>query len=203
MKTIPIKYIDTTKYKVRIHQEQDDFNGPDTWGNFTLVQFRDDDFDTYQDLDDSEYVTEAGKLTPATLAKLRAGKMFTINYSRYSNSDGGHYRLDGGVPSGVVDSRDINGFIVFEDAYIKGTSYEDRKLYAAQDLAEYTMWANGDVYWVEILTEDGREVDSCGGFIGTEAVKQYIEDTIPGAEYDAIGINDGYCTGSSEYEVSL
>ena len=200
MKTITVKYIDTTKYKVKVHQELDNSDDPTSWGNFTIVQFKDDDWTTYEDPYSSDYFTESGKLTPGTLARLRAGTMFTMSYSRYASADGGHYRLDGAI-TGTID--DIDGFIIFDPGYIKGISYEERKRYAEQDLETYTQFAQGDVYWVEIETEDGRAVDSCGGLYGTEGIKAYIEEVIPGAEYEAIGVDDGYSTGSSTYEITL
>lgn len=197
MKTIPVTYIDTTEYLVRVHQDIDS-ESPAEWGNFTIVQFRDNGYGNYGDLD--EYLTENGKLTPAVRAKLRAGKMFTIDYRSYSGTDGGYYSLDGGIPTGEVDSRDVNGFIIFEDEYIKGTNYEQRKLYAGRDLETYTQWANGDVYWVEIVTKSGLEVDSIGGLYGTEGVKDFVTETLPDAKMiEYIGV---YPDGST-YETSF
>lgn len=143
-----------------------DIDGPDTWGNYRIVQFRDNDYTTYEQFGYSEYVTENQHLTPAILAKLRAGKMFTIDYRSYSNADGGYYSLNGDMPKGEVDSQDVNGFIIFDDDYIKGTSYEERKKYAEQDLKEYTAWANGEVYGFTVTDHNGDVIDSCGGFIG-------------------------------------
>ena len=143
-----------------------DCESPADWGNFTIVQFRDNNYTTYKQLEYSEFVTENDCLTPATLAKLRAGKMFTIDYRSYSNADGGYYYLDGGIPKGQVDSQDVNGFIIFNDDYIKGTSYDERRKYAEQDLATYTAWANGEVYGFTITTPDGEFIDSVGGYIG-------------------------------------
>lgn len=150
--------------QVKLFYDWDQMGGPDQWGNFTIVQFRDNDFDTYGDIED--YLTETGKLRPEYQAKLKAGKMFTIDYSRYSSTDGGFYRLNGGIPSGAdLDSQDINGFIVFDDAYVKNVSYAERRKYAEQDLKTYTQWANGEVYGYMLDGPDGV-IDSCGGFIG-------------------------------------
>jgi hypothetical protein len=197
MQAIAVNYIDTTSYKVTIATD-DWCDGPDTWGNYSIVQFRDNDFDTYADLDD--YCTESGKLLPSVQAKLRGGKIFTINYSRYSNSDGGFYRLNGDIPTGKVDSRDVNGFIVFDDAYIKGISYNDRKQYAKGDLDEYTDWANGNVYSVTIESFKGREVDSYGGFIGDTAAQKFIAESLPDAISDNVTITGRYSDGT-EYDV--
>lgn len=176
---IPVKHIDTTKYIVNVAPDLDAYDGPDSWGNYTIVQFRDRDFTTYVNpYADNEYFTDSGKLTPAISAKLRAGKMFTFSYHRYSSTDGGFYRFDGAI-TGNVDT--IDGFIVFDDEYIKGASYEERRRYAESDLREYTEWANGEVYGVSIETNTGLEIDACSGFIGEDAVIAYINETIPDA----------------------
>lgn len=200
MKTIPVKYIDTTKYIVRV--EYDEWSdSPAEWGTFTIVQFRDSDFSTYEELDSSEYVTESGKLKPSVIAKLKAGKMFTISYQRYSSADGGQYRLDGSIPSGVVDSRDVNGFIIFDDSYVKGVSYDERKRYAQQDLNIYTQWANGEVYYATVETESGLEVDSCGGLIGDDDLTAFIQDTIGDAEHQTFMVYAG--TAEQLQELSI
>lgn len=192
---IPVKYIDSTKYKVKIYQEEW-VESPTEWGNFQIVQFRDNDFNSYGDI--ADYTTESGRLLPSVQAKLRAGKMFTFNYYRYSNADGGHYKFDGSIN---LEPGAIDGFIILADEYIKGISYAERHEYAIQDLKTYTQYAQGDVYAVAIETADGREVDSCGGLYGTEGIKNFIAETIPGARYEAIGIHPG--RPSSTYEVAL
>lgn len=149
------------------HDTYGDMEAPTDWGNFDIVQFRERGYTTYGDL--SDYTTENDKLAPAVQAKLRAGKMFTIDYYSYSSTDGGYYRLNGSVPTGEVDSSIVNGFIIFDDAYIKGTTYEDRKRYAQQDLETYTAWANGEVYGWSVENADGDVLESCSGYIGSSA----------------------------------
>jgi hypothetical protein len=200
MTTIAVTYIDTKKYKVIVSNDWiwDDFS--DFTDLFEVVQFRDNNKINYGILDD--YLTEGGKLLPAIQAKLRAGKMFTIDYRSYSSADGGIYRLDGVVPTGEVDTSDVNGFIIFHDDYAKGISYDERKQYAIGDLATYTQWANGEVYHVSIEDEAGNEIESCGGFVGDEALESYIADTIPHAIAENVEIIGKYDDGS-EYETYL
>lgn len=193
MSTITVKYIDTATYSVRVCVD-DDLDSPATWGNYTIVQFKDRDFNTYQSIDD--YCTESGKLLPSVQAKIRAGKIFTFDYNRYSSCDGGYYRY----PSNETDADRIDGFIIFEDEYIKGTSYEERKRYATGDLAEYTQWANGEVYGVIITDATGEDIDSCWGFIGDLAVKQRIAEMIPDAIADNVTITGEYQDGTT-YDV--
>lgn len=149
---------------VKLFYDWDGGSDPSDWGNFKIVQFRDRDFGTYQDIED--YQTESGKLLPSVQSKLRAGKLFILDYYRYSNTDGGYYRLNGGLPSGVVDSQEVNGWIEFDDAYVKDISYADRRKYAEGDLKTYTEWANGEVYGWQVFTPQGDHLESCWGYIG-------------------------------------
>lgn len=148
-------------YTLTIDYEQwaDD---PTNWGNFTIVQFRDRDYTNYGDID--EYLTDNGKLRPEWRAKLRSGKAFAFDYYSYSNTDGGFYRHPtSDIPTGEIDSRDLNGLIIFEDAYVKGATYEDRLAYAEGDLKLYTEWANGEVYRADIIEDaTGEYIDGMG-----------------------------------------
>lgn len=198
MGNIAIKYIDTRKYKVKVIQDDCFQDWEDHTDLATIVQFRDRDFTSYRDLD--EYLTEGGKLTPAIQAKLRAGKMFTISYSRYSSADGGFYRLDGGIPKGEVDSSDVNGFIeLFE---VDGMSYEARRNLAELTLKDYTEWAQGNVYGVVIEDQSGNEIDACWGFIGDDSVQDHINMELADAIPDNVEIVGVYPDGS-EYETYL
>ncbi len=194
MQSIQVTYIDTTKYKVTVYHEIYGTDGPDTWGNFKIVQFKDRDFSTYESIDN--YCTENGKLSPGIQAKIRSGKIFTFTYNRYSNCDGGYYRY----PSNETNPDEIDGFIIFDDTYIKGVSYSERKRYATGDLKEYTEWANGEVYGVDIKTASGLDVDCCGGFIGDDAVQYFIAEVLPNAINDNVTIIGQYDDGTS-YDV--
>jgi hypothetical protein len=51
------------------------------------------------------------------------------------------------------------------DAYVKSV------------IEEYSMWASGDTYWImleRLKGDDYEEVDSCGGFIGWDQVKDHL-----------------------------
>jgi hypothetical protein len=200
MKTIAIKYVDTKKYRVEIKPDWD-MEGPDTWGNYKIIILKDRDHHAHEAYPDGIF-TENENLTPAAKSKLRAGTMFTITYQSYSSADGGHYTLDGAI-DGTRD--DIDGFIVFEPEYIKGTSYEERKEYARQDLEQYTEWAQGNVYSYYIEDEAGEFIDSCSGFIGNESLQYGIAEALPDAvpeNVELIGIYPGTCGHSdSTYEL--
>lgn len=186
MQTIPVKYIDTTNYKIRIYQDEW-ADGPDTWGNFTIVDFT---RDGNANIDD--YTTETGKLLPSVQAKLKAGKMFFID--KYEHS-GVSYSLSNEGMQCRFDTSSNCGFIVFDDAYIKGISYSDRQEYARRDLEVYNQWANGEVYTVDISTAGGLDIESCSGFIGDDAVKEYIHDVLPNATAENVDIQGQYSDG--------
>ena len=193
MQAINVKYVDTTKYKVVI--SNDDWSGsPTTWGNYEILQFKDNDFSNYRSIDD--YCTENGKLLPSVQAKIRAGKIFTFDYSRYSSCDGGYYRY----PASETNPENIDGFIIFEDAYIKGVSFEDRKRYAKQDLETYTNWANGEVYSISIVDNRGEFVDSCSGYYGDDGVQYGVIDMLPDAMPENVEITGKYNDGT-KYEL--
>lgn len=155
-----------------------DCTSPEEWGNYEIVQFCDSYYRSYRNI--NNYLTENGKLLPEYQAKLRAGKMFIFTYNSYSSSDGGFYRY----PTVELpdNHEDIDGFIIFDDAYIKNTTFEDRQKYAEQDLSEYTSWANGECYGYRVIKEEkcnlhyihDEIVDSCYSFIGD--YKYPIED---------------------------
>ena len=191
MKTINIIYIDTNKYNITITND-DYLESPTTWGNYEIVQFCDRNKIDYGNKDD--YFTDNGKLLPSVSSKLRAGKMFSISYFSYSSCDGGYYRLDGAITG---NDETIDGFIIFDDGYIKNTSYDERKKYAISDLLEYTQWANGEVYSVTIEDSNGGYIDSCAGFIGDYAVQQFIADTLPNALNENVTINGEYPDGTT------
>lgn len=190
MQTIDVKYVDTTKYKVTISSDVFADN-PCDWGNYTIVQFKDNDFNSYRSID--EYCNENGKLLPSVQAKIRAGKIFTFTYNRYSSCDGGYYRY----PSNETDVDNIDGFIIFDDAYIKGISYEERKRYAKQDLDTYTQWVNGEVYSILVEDEHGKYIDSCSGYIGDVDVQHGVIDMLPDALPENVEIIDWYENGQT------
>lgn len=43
------------------------------------------------------------------------------------------------------------------------------------EIEQYETWANGGCYMVDIYDLNGDDVDSCGGFVGDDAVDEYID----------------------------
>jgi hypothetical protein len=169
----PLETIEYKGHTIDIYHD-DVAQSPAEWGNFTIVQFADNNKIAYQYKFGSDYVTSEGKLTPATQAKLRAGKMFPIRYRNYSSAGNSFYDLID-LPE---DTDDIDGFIIFNDDYIKGTTYEERKQYAEGDLKTYTQWANGEVYtiWVTHPEHEGGDADTLSGMYGDDFGFQPVID---------------------------
>lgn len=64
--------------------------------------------------------------------------------------------------------------------------YEDKLKSANALLSDITDWCNGSIYGYIVEDKDGEEIDSCWGFIGTEAVEsearasaKIIANTLP------------------------
>lgn len=49
-----------------------------------------------------------------------------------------------------------------------------RRELAVDLVAEYTRWCNGECYWYRLADADDEDIDSCGGFIGLDWLKQHI-----------------------------
>lgn len=160
-------------------------DSPTDWGNYEIVTFFRNRYIT--DTDIEEYYTDNGKLKPQYQAKMRAGKLFPIDVYEHG---GTAYSLSGEGMQCRWDTSSNAGLIIFNDDYIKGVSYEKRKEYARQDLQEYTMWANGDVYGYSIEDKDGNEIDSLGGCYGydycLESAQEYIDDLIQNGVHDKL-----------------
>lgn len=191
MKTIDVKYIDTTKYVVKLHNDFDS-ESPCDWGNFDVKIFNSGFRGDLDNAEREDFYDENDNLTIGMRSKLRAGTAFPVGVRHYSGTDGGYYS--------VTDIDNADGFILFDKAYVKGESYERRKGYAEGDLETYQQWCNGEVYWCEITTADGREIDTCGGIYGTEGIKDYVHGELGEAQnVELIGVYDDGTT----YEVDL
>lgn len=180
MKTIEVKYIDTTKYIVRVYQDEGS-ESPTEWGNFEIVTFFRNKLVT--DRDPSEYQDEEGKLLPSVKAKLQAGKMFWLDIYEHGATS---YSLAGEGMQDRFDTSSNAGLIILDDEFGNGLTYAERKKLAKQCLQEYSDWANGYVYGAVIETDTGLEIDSSCGLIGYEPIEAFVEEAIDGAEYEII-----------------
>jgi hypothetical protein len=170
----PLETVEYKGHTISVYHDMDAEN-PTEWGNFTIVQFADWGTIAHEDRDTSDYFTEGGALTAETLEGLRTGKMFCITYRNHSSAGQRYYDLQEDYDN---DSYSMDGFIIFEDDYIKDTTFEERKQYAKGDLQTYTDWANGDVYtfWVTHPEHEGGDSDTLSGIYGDEYGFQPVID---------------------------
>lgn len=70
------------------------------------------------------------------------------------------------------------GFYIVTAQAISGETHTAESLAKCIDaeLAEYTQWANGDVYQFTLYDEDGVEEDSCGSFYDIEDIRQHLPE---------------------------
>lgn len=68
------------------------------------------------------------------------------------------------------------GFYFVTAQSISGATWTAEKIAEAIDaeLAEYTAWANGEVYRFTLYDNEGEEVDSCGGFYALEDMRDAL-----------------------------
>lgn len=172
---IPVKYIDTNKYV--IVAECDEFaENPAEWGNFYIVTFgrggliTDTDRDTYmQDNPVDKW--------------LKDGKAFYIDVYRHGNTV---YSLSGDGVQDKFDTAQKAGLIVFQDEYVDGVPYDDRRGYAVGDLETYTAWANGEVYNITIKRDTGLVVDEIGGLYGDGMITCIEDELGKDTEYEIV-----------------
>jgi hypothetical protein len=159
-------------YDIEIVQDQDS-ESPADWGNYTLAMAPSLHL-INGDKEWSDYVDDDGMPTDETMTKLESGKVWPISYS--SHGPQCLYQL-------AYDSSDADGFIEFEDDYIKGVSKDARKKYAEQALETYSQWANGETYGYHLTSpyKDDFDDDSCYGFYGYDSVVQSAHEAI---DYD-------------------
>jgi len=86
-------------------------------------------------------------------------------------------------------------YITQEQADLMGTSKEDFERILLNEVEEYDKFLRGEVYGY-IITENGEEVDSCGGFIGSNPHTNGMLDEIDEKYhkyfegYDYISVSD-------------
>lgn len=175
---IPVKYIDTTKYKVTIEQDMWP-ESPRDWDNvgtmicrhrdYTLgdEQFDPNDYDGWAGLDNHLRIERNAVIV------LPLGLYDHSGITMYIGDT--HDRWDGGQVGFIYCTqadidREWNGDRERAESYLRG------------EVKTYDQYLRGDVYNVLIETKSGRFIDQCGGLYGDESVDQFIRDVIPDAE---------------------
>jgi hypothetical protein len=109
----------------------------------------------------------------AAWIEANAAEWFTIPLFLYDHS-GTVYRVGRSNPFHCPWDSGRAGIIALKRADWGGgsESYERLEEFAQGVADEYTAWANGECYGYVLQDGAGRELDSCWGFIGLEAVRQ-------------------------------
>lgn len=126
--------------------------------------------------------------------KIQNGRAFYVSYYEHGNCL--WFRANSNVPAGVEfqwDGRKIAGIVEYVD------EYEVENMDEAIDsfLKVYTDWANGNCYYCSITDDNGEFIDSCGGFIGSEHLADYLADIIGDKDFV---LNDDFSWLQSEIE---
>ena len=91
--------------------------------------------------------------------------------NRYEHS-GVSYSI---VPRSGWDVSNCGFYIITtESMNVLGTPKKFFEKVVRQELAEYTAWANGEVYAYTLYDEKGEEIDSCGGFYNIEDMRSSL-----------------------------
>jgi hypothetical protein len=98
--------------------------------------------------------------------KLDSGEAFILSYFEHGNCV---WSLQGTGPQCPWDSVDVAGVLIWEDDVTNlPDTYEERRKWATSFVETYTAWANGQVFYYDILDEEGDSVDACGQFMGDD-----------------------------------
>lgn len=109
--------------------------------------------------------------------KLKNRTAFFLSYFEHGNCV---WSLQGEGPKCPWDSVYCAGLLLWEG---KPTDLDrtpkQRKEQARRFLERYTDYCNGDVFRFELEDDEGKLLDSCGGFVGEEHLKMVLTDEHP------------------------
>ena len=181
MSKIQVKYIDTRKYIATVTQDDCACNDdPQSWGCFTIETFG---RHHGQSINQDDIIDDTGELLPAIKRELKSGKRFWLD--RYEHG-GVTYSLTGEGMNCKWDTSRQCGFIVLVDEVITGLSKREREEFARGELNTFNQWLNGEIYYIEITTDTGLEVDSCGGYYGSDGIQAFIDEVCGDAQCEVV-----------------
>lgn len=133
--------------------------------------------------------------------KLDDGTAFLLSYFEHGNC--AWFRKDSrNMPDMRWDGVSLAGILLLPDDWKpyapEGEEPPTREKCVDEALEEYTDWCNGNVYGFTIEAEDGTNIDSCGGFIGSKWLNQHLREEHPelfdkdGKLNEGIEVNDEY-----------
>lgn len=162
------------KLKLRIGYDTD-AECPNDWDGWTLYSFstRHNSFrDPYKFLLD-----DYDNINIGIQSKLRAGTAFWLDYYEHGNCS---WTLSGEGMSCPWDSVRHGGILLWERSPedLGPKDYKGREKDARNFAETYTNWANGWCFWFDLETDDGRDVDSGGGFYSDDDVEEAIKELL-------------------------
>lgn len=120
------------------------------------------------------------EITPANIGlarKLRVNLAFFLSYYEHGL---GAWSLIGEGTQCPWDTAYLAGLLVWtgKPGDIGARSLEDRAEDARGFLESYNDWANGNCYWFRLTGENGHEIESIGGLIGSEALSEVVGEAL-------------------------
>lgn len=129
--------------------------------------------------------------------KLKEGLAFKLSYFEHGQCE---WSLSGEGYQCRWDSVSFAGLLVWEEdeANLGPQTYEERQADARNFLKVYTEWCNGECYWYRAVKvrdcpscgqeeEEEDYYDSCGGFIGSEALLEGIKESLGEGPFEIRG----------------
>ncbi len=160
----------------RLHLGYDtDTESPCEYDGWKLYSFKRGYDDPYQ------FFKHDGTPQTGFANKLRVGTAFLLSCFEHGSI---HFYLQGeGSPGGwygLFDYADLAGALVWEQPVknLGPKKYADREKDARAFLEKYNDWANGQCYWFSLEDEEGEIIDSCGGYIGNDAIKETLKELL-------------------------
>jgi hypothetical protein len=144
------------------------------------------------------YDRETRTVKPSTIGlrrKLEVGLAFWLSYFEHGD---GAWSLIGEGTQCQWDTAYLAGLLLRtgKPGDIGAKTYEDRAEDARGFLEEFSAWANGHCYFLEIKDQSDKILLNCGGFIGTDHLEGVLaEELEPG---DKIWF-EGDCADLGEY----
>lgn len=127
--------------------------------------------------------------------KLTVGTAFVLSYYEHSGSI---WSLKGEGPQCQFDTVPLAGILIWEETpkNLGAKTYIERQNDARNFLKVYNAWMNGECYGY-LIEREGEVIDSCGGFIGVEHIKEALKN-----EHPEIFVDEAEITGDASYILS-
>jgi len=120
------------------------------------------------------------EVTAATIGlkkKLHVGLAFWLSYHEHGQ---GAWSLIGEGTQCPWDTAYLAGLLIWtgKPSDIGAKTLEDRAEDARGFLESFNDWADGNCYWFRLTGENGHEIESIGGLIGSEALSEVIGEEL-------------------------